>query len=243
MNSWVGMYSIIRGDVMDVLDVRGADVLLADPPDNIGLGYGTYRDNLSDGDYRSWMELLILKSLPRCRTLFLSVNYKWVCMVGGILDRVVRMRHPAFGVRMFVWHYNFGNYQESDYVNAYRPIFRVSRLVGNRVLSRVASERQRLGDSRADARGRVDSDVWSIPRIQGNSVERRSWHPTQHPIGIWCKCLDGEPGTVMDLFGGTGSGLRACMQLGRECVSVDIDAGYCAKLGAELGIPVTEWTG
>ena len=55
-------------------------------------------------------------------------------------------------------------------------------------------------------------------------------HPTQKPVGLIGAILrdyseDGDE--VLDPFGGSGSTLIACEQLGRKCRMMEIDPHYC----------------
>ena len=61
-----------------------------------------------------------------------------------------------------------------------------------------------------------------------NSIEYL--HPTQKPVGLSARairssCEQGE--IVFDLFGGSGSTLIACEQLGRVCYMCEISTHYC----------------
>ena len=45
-------HTLINSDCLDVLqDTFHVDTIMADPPDNIGLGYGQYQDRQTDSDY------------------------------------------------------------------------------------------------------------------------------------------------------------------------------------------------
>lgn len=55
-------------------------------------------------------------------------------------------------------------------------------------------------------------------------------HPTQKPVGLIGKILldfSEESDIVLDPFGGSGSTLIACEQLGRRCRMMEIDPHYC----------------
>ena len=94
-----------------------------------------------------------------------------------------------------------------------------------------------IGDVRS-AGPRVPDDVWDFPRVVGNAKERRSWHPTQHPLALMERIIkfSTKPGDlVLDYFAGTGTTLRACMKLDRSCVAADIDLNYCNKIVEETG--------
>lgn len=66
------------------------------------------------------------------------------------------------------------------------------------------------------------SDVWEFDR------DSQGLHPTMKPVQLVCKALkDCGSKTVLDLFGGSGSTLIACEQLGRKCYMMELDPKYC----------------
>ena len=74
--------------------------------------------------------------------------------------------------------------------------------------------------------GKIDSnsesDVWEMDRDSSNV------HPTMKPVGIPAKAVtDSKAKTCLDLFGGSGSTLIACEQLGRKCYMMELDPKYC----------------
>ena len=55
-------------------------------------------------------------------------------------------------------------------------------------------------------------------------------HPTMKPVALVANCLKDatkEGDTVLDVFGGSGTTLIACEQLGRKCRMVELDPHYC----------------
>lgn len=55
-------------------------------------------------------------------------------------------------------------------------------------------------------------------------------HPTQKPVGMLgdiLKDFSKEGQSILDLFGGSGSTLIACEQLGRKCYMMELDPHYC----------------
>ena len=47
-----------------------------------------------------------------------------------------------------------------------------------------------------------------------------------------------EGGRVLDVFSGTGTAMRVCRRIKRNCTSVEIDSFYCDKIAQEHGIEV-----
>lgn len=74
-------------------------------------------------------------------------------------------------------------------------------------------------------KGEFDKSVWEIPKPQKSDL-----HPTMKPIRLIANCLQNnslENDIVLDLFGGSGSTLIACEQLGRVCYMAELDEHYC----------------
>lgn len=67
--------------------------------------------------------------------------------------------------------------------------------------------------------------VWEF-----NKPLKSKLHPTMKPVELVATAiLDGslEGGTVLDAFGGSGTTMIACEQLGRKCLMMEIDPHYC----------------
>ena len=210
-------------------------MIFADPPDNLGLSYGVYRDKIPLSEYYSWLENIMHLGTAKCRVFWLSYYWRH--------DLEIKRRAwsiKAWNAKTFIWRYTFGQHKDSDCGSGFRYLLRLSSPAWKPDTTglRVASVRQAIGDKRADPRGRVPDDVWDcdviwdeFPRIVGNSGERRRWHPTQHPEALMERVvkLSGE-GKVLDCFAGTGTTLRVCKRLGRECDGVEIDPEYVKRM-------------
>lgn len=75
---------------------------------------------------------------------------------------------------------------------------------------------------------RIYKQIWNGMIREGEHENRV--HPTQKPIKMLGEILkdftkDGE--IVLDVFGGSGSTLIACEQLGRKCYMMELDPKYC----------------
>lgn len=73
---------------------------------------------------------------------------------------------------------------------------------------------------------RSQSDVWYSSR--GNTGAYV--HPTQKPVELVARAISNSSksgDTVLDVFGGSGSTLIACEQLGRDARLMEIDPRYC----------------
>lgn len=64
----------------------------------------------------------------------------------------------------------------------------------------------------------------------GSQDQVKRLHPTQKPLELCCWFIERYGKTsdvIVDLFGGSGSTLIACEQLGRKCFMMELDPKYC----------------
>jgi len=147
----------------------------------------------------------------------------------------------SWHAKTFIWKYTFGQYNDLDCGSGFRPILRLSSpgvkwSVDN---IRVTSKRMELGDSRAKG-PKVPDDVFEFPRVTGNSRERREWISNQHPEGLIKRIFNmsmirGESTRFLDLFTGSGTGIRVAKVLGLNLDAVDIRTEELLKEHPSLG--------
>ena len=74
-------------------------------------------------------------------------------------------------------------------------------------------------------KGEFNKSVWEIDKPSKSDL-----HPTMKPIRLIANALQNsskENDLIIDFFGGSGSTLIACEQLGRKCYMMEIDPKYC----------------
>jgi DNA modification methylase len=206
--------------------IAPADLIIADPPYNIGIEYAD--DPTNDSlDPNSYHRHLVEKPM----------SYAYECLEpGGTLAWICPAQHgPAvwatllkLGFRLHkdapvIWHETFSQYQRHSLTCDYRLIFLAHKRgplrIENLDAIRIESERQRAGDKRANPEGRVPGMVWNIRRLQGTSTSRSGKFPTELPPELLDRLVLGwsRPAhKVMDLFAGSGSCGLSCIRNGRS---------------------------
>jgi DNA modification methylase len=235
---------LIKGDCLEVLPtVPNLKMIMADPPDNIGLKYGQYKDRLKKSDYVSLLEKWVDAFCSAAPIVWVSFNAKWTIEMGCIAQRM-QEKHKV-EVKPCLQVYTFGQHNHHDLGNHHRPLWRFrakgAKLYPDQI--RVPSWRLIHGDKRADSRGRVPGDVFDFPRVTGNSKQRRAWHPTQLHEDLVERCVKlstREGDRVLDPFAGTGTTLRVCKRINRHCTLIEMDETYCRNISAEHGLIVND---
>lgn len=235
------MLQVICTDAIELLEsLSEVRVGFADPPDNIGLKYGTYSDKLKSFDYVFFLERVIRLMVQKCNIVWFSYNAKHTFQVGRIVANLLDSDR-TLEAKNCIQTFTFGQHNQHDLGNNHRPIIRINRCGETWYTDaiRIPSWRQQNGDPRADPRGRVPGDVFDFPRVTGNSKQRRTWHPTQLHEELVARCLkmSALPGeTAVDPFAGSGTTLRVCKELGFSCITGDVDKTYCQNIAEENGL-------
>ena len=88
-------------------------------------------------------------------------------------------------------------------------------------------------------RGANPGDVWEFSHIH-YCQENRQNHPTQKPEGLMERMVlasSNEGDTVLDPFSGSGTTLRVCQQLQRNCIGFELNPDYVAMTKERLAMP------
>lgn len=86
----------------------------------------------------------------------------------------------------------------------------------------------RKGQYSCNRKGKNPSDVWDIPNVKANHIEK-TIHPCQFPIAIpmrLIKALSPKEGVILDPYMGVGSTGAAAALLGRSFIGSEINQSY-----------------
>lgn len=87
---------------------------------------------------------------------------------------------------------------------------------------------KRKGEFSGNPKGKNPSDVWEIPNVKANHIEKAA-HPCQFPVGLAERCVRAlcpKAGLVLDPFMGSASTGVAAIVNGRRFVGAEIDEKY-----------------
>jgi DNA modification methylase len=85
--------------------------------------------------------------------------------------------------------------------------------------------------SRTNHRRRIIRVHWSGVNARNQGVKRE--HPTEKSIKVLVEILSDytkDGAVVVDMFGGVGTTMVACNNLGRQCRMIEVDPKYCAVI-------------
>jgi site-specific DNA-methyltransferase (adenine-specific) len=254
---------IIEGDAIQILptlETETAQIIIADPPYNIGKDFGNDSDKQPMDEYLLWCEVWIkdcLRILKPNGTMFI---YGFSENLALILSKVPY----NINRRWIIWHYTNKNtphlnfwqrshesilvlwkndkvFHRDDIREAYTEGF----LNGAAGKERKATKgRYSKGDKTttytAHEKGALPRDVIKIPALAGGAgMKERVNHPTQKPLALCDKLIKSckqtaSDGYVLVPFAGSGSECLAAKNNNLPFVGIELNAEYIKIINERL---------
>ena len=221
-------------DILPTLERESVDLVVTDPPYNIGIDYGSGKKADRRVDYDLWCG----RWINWCYRALKPHGSIWVISGqehGADID--ISMRNCDLVVRnRITWHETFGVQCQRKFARTSRPIYYAVKDAKNFTFNReavtVPSDRQtKYGDRRAAPGGKVIGDVWQINRVCGTFKERVAGVPTQLPSELVARIIgvSSNPGdVVLDPFAGSGTTLAVAKQMGRKATGIELNPEYAS---------------
>lgn len=239
------------------------DMIIADPPFNIGQSYADYNDDKTDEQYREFTAEWIRHSWNRLRPgacAFLHASCK---ASREILRGLFTLQLDTFIETEICWAYNFGQCTFSNFIDTHCRAF-VVRKPGKPKKWYVEevmtpSKRLLMGDKRVETskyKGMIPfGTVWGLQnvdgvvtepiegqeswgRVQGNNRERRKGHPNQLPEVYVARALKAysKPGDLIYCpFGGSGTEVTVAKKLYRNAICTEVSEWACKSIKERIG--------
>jgi site-specific DNA-methyltransferase (adenine-specific) len=258
---------IIEGDCLKILPTlisESAQIIIADPPYNIGKDFGNDSDKQPMDEYLEWCSQWIkecLRILKPNGTMFIYGFSEILALIFSKIPYNVKKR-------WIVWHYTNKNvaslnfwqrshesiivlwkddkiFNKDDVREAYTDGF----LKGAAGKERAATKgRFSQGDKKtvytAHPNGALPRDVIKIPALAGGSgMKERVNHPTQKPLALCEKlirsCKQTE-GYVLVPFAGSGSECVAAKTLNLPYIGIELNPEYVKLINERIHSTVLE---
>lgn len=221
---------IICGDAITELrriSSNSVDLIIADPPYNLGKDYGNNHDLKGFDDYLEFSKQWLLEAkriLKSDGTIYVFMGVRFVSYLYDILDRELKLHFNSW----INWHYTQGLGKTKGFSPRHDDVLMFTKSKKfNFYLDNVRVP-QKYYRSRNNMRGANPGDVWLFSHVHYCN-ENRQKHPTQKPEGIIERMVlasSKKGDIVVDPFSGSGTTLRVCQQLNRQCTGIELNPEY-----------------
>jgi len=256
---------IIHADTLHVLPTlasESAQIIIADPPYNIGKDFGNDSDKQSMDEYLKWCD----KWMSECYRILKPNGTMFIYGFSEILALLLARVPHHINRRWIIWHYTNKNVPslnfwqrshesiivlwKSDKVfhrDEIREAYTEGFLNGAAGKERKATKgRFSKGDKTttytAHANGALPRDVIKVAALAGGAgMNERVNHPTQKPLALCDKLLrscmqSAADGYVLVPFAGSGSECVAAKKIGLPFIGIEINPDYVALIRERLEV-------
>jgi DNA modification methylase len=233
---------IHQGDILDILAQipdESVDLIIADPPYNIGPSFKSSKNWRHDTGWLAWCKLWLSECkrvLKNDGSIFVYGIHHYACFIQVYLYELgLNYR------RQFIWTYenNFSGYVKLPSAN-YEPLlwFSKSEAYTYKTLREPYKSVERLKHKiikkgkvwTPNPEGRLAGDVWKFPVLAGRRFSgERVAHPTQKPLALTDRIVrhfSDEGDLVLVPFAGSGTECVSARSLQRHFLGIEIVPEY-----------------
>jgi DNA modification methylase len=236
---------LICGDAieeMSRLPDASIDLIIADPPYNLGKDYGNNRDMKGWHEYeaftRAWLSQAI-RLLKPTGAIYVFMGVRFISFLFLMLENDFGLSFNGW----ITWHYTQGMGRKNGFSPRHEDILyftKTSDFTFNLDAIRIPQKYYRERNNMAGAN---PGDVWQFSHVHYCSAERQK-HPTQKPEAIMERIIraSSNPGdVVLDPFVGSGTTCRVAQTLKRRWIGIDINPEYIAMSQKRIDTVVEEF--
>ena len=225
-------------ELLKTLETESIDLIVADPPYNLGKDYGNNHDLKGFEEYilftREWLSEAKRVLKPE-GSIYVFMGVRFISYLYDIMDRDIKLFFNSW----IVWHYTQGMGKTKGFSPRHDDILVFNK--GKNFTFNLDDIRvpQKFYRERNNMRGANPGDVWQFSHVHYSNPNRQN-HPTQKPEGIIERIVlasSNKGDIVLDPFSGSGTTLRVCQQLGRKAIGFELNPEYVAMTEQRLSEP------
>jgi DNA modification methylase len=229
---------ILEGDALKLIaDVKSQsiDLIIADPPYNLGKDYGNNHDLKGFDEYldftRNWLGEAhrVLKDEG---SIYVFIGVRFISYLYDILDRELKMFFNSW----ITWHYTQGMGKIKGFSPRHDDILFFNKTANFKFNLDNIRIPQKYYRQRNNMTGANPGDVWQFSHVHYSNPEREN-HPTQKPEALIERMVlasSDENDIVLGPFAGNGTTLRVCQILNRNCIGFELNPDYVNMIKRRL---------
>jgi site-specific DNA-methyltransferase (adenine-specific) len=222
--------TLLCGDAVEIMSgwpAASVDLLVADPPYNLGKNYGNNHDLKAWDEYqaftRAWLNEAV-RLLKPTGSLYVFMGVRFISQLFLMLEKEFALNFNGW----ITWHYTQGMGRKQGFSPRHEDILYFTKtqnftfnLDDIRIPQKYYRERNNMA-------GTNPGDVWEFSHVHYCSAEREA-HPTQKPEALLERIIkaSSNPGDmVLDPFVGSGTTCKVAHVLDRRWLGIDINPEF-----------------
>jgi len=232
---------IIQGDALHLIkEVPSAsiDLIIADPPYNLGKDYGNNHDLKGFQEYLDFSAAWLSEAhrvLKRNGTLYVFMGVRCISYLYDILDQQLKMYFNSW----ITWHYTQGMGKIKGFSPRHDDILMFTKSEDFQFHLDDVRVPQKYYRERNNMAGANPGDVWQFSHVHYSNPEREG-HPTQKPEALIERMIlasSSQGDALLDPFAGSGTTLRVAQQMQRNCLGFELNPAYVTMVQRRLAKP------
>lgn len=222
--------SIICGDAYEEmlkLPSSSIDLIIADPPYNLGKDYGNNRDYKAWEEYESFSRAWIkeaIRLLKPSGSIYIFMGVRFISKLFLILENEFNLNFNGW----ITWHYTQGMGRKTGFSPRHEDILYFTKSKEYIFILDQVRIPQKYYRERNNMAGANPGDVWQFSHVHYSNPERQN-HPTQKPEALIERiiCASSYFGDlVLDPFVGSGTTCKVAKMLNRKWIGIDVNPNY-----------------
>lgn len=240
---------------MNEVPNESVDLIVTSPPYNINIQYGNktvkgkvtasksvkYSDKMTESEYRNMLNSVF----SECKRVLKKNGSIWVNIKnryndGNIITPFwIQEYFSEFTLKnLIVWNFDWGGSTNKRFSPRYEFVFWFTKNKENYTfnLADVAIPAVNYRPDRYKTQLKNPSDVWKIPMVSGNFLERTG-HPSQYPEKLIERIVlagTNKDDVILDPFMGSGTTAVVAKKLGRKFIGYEIVPEYIEMANVRL---------
>ena len=237
--------NILQGDAIELfrgIETNSIDLIIADPPYNLGKNYGNNHDMKGFEDYlnfsRAWLNEAY-RVLKTTGTIYVFMGVRFISYLYDMMDRELKMFFNSW----ICWHYTQGMGKKIGFSPRHDDILMFNKSQKFTFNLDDVKVPQKYYRARNNMRGANPGDVWKFSHVHYCNPNRQK-HPTQKPEGLIERMVLASSNfddMVLDPFSGSGTTLRVCQQLNRNGIGFELNPDFVQMTKERLSKPFTSF--
>ncbi|WP_339715762.1 site-specific DNA-methyltransferase [uncultured Sneathiella sp.] len=237
--------TLICGDAtaeMSKIPAESIDLIVADPPYNLGKNYGNNIDLKDRDDYRKFTQDWLTEAVRILKpggSLYCFMGVKFIARLYLMLEEEFDLTPQGW----ITWHYTQGMGRKRGFSPRHEDILWFSK--GNDAQFNLDDVRvpQKYYRKRNNMAGANPGDVWQFSHVHYCAAERLP-HPTQKPEALLERVIKASSSVgdiVLDPFLGSGTTARVATILGRNAIGIEVNPDYIGMAETRLKAPFSSF--